>query len=109
LSSLPFALALLSLLIWVYLLALRGGFWRSAERLDRPAAGRDSWPSVSAVVPARMAPTHRPRVAAVAYGAGACFALWAARGGDLWNAFAVAGASGALALWLVFSGAKDAR
>jgi len=61
------------------------------------------------LVPARMAPTHRPRVAAVAYGAGACFALWAARGGDLWNAFAVAGASGALALWLVFSGAKDAR
>jgi len=53
LSSLPFALALLSLLIWVYLLALRGGFWRSAERLDRPATARDNWPPVTAVVPAR--------------------------------------------------------
>ena len=47
------ALSLLSLAIWLYLLALRGGFWRSAERLDTappPAAG---WPAVVAVVPAR--------------------------------------------------------
>jgi len=53
LSSLPIALALLSLLIWVYLLTLRGGFWRSAERLDRPAPALDNWPPVTAVVPAR--------------------------------------------------------
>ena len=52
-SALPLAFALLSLLIWVYLLTLHGGFWRSAERLDQPAAARHSWPSVTAVVPAR--------------------------------------------------------
>ncbi len=51
-------IALLSLLIWVYLLTLRGGFWRSAERLTGSPAPRDSrlgdsWPAVTAVVPAR--------------------------------------------------------
>ena len=50
-------LALLSLLIWLYLLALRGGFWRSAERLeDGPGdweAPPGGWPAVTAVVPAR--------------------------------------------------------
>jgi hopene-associated glycosyltransferase HpnB len=56
-------IALLSLLIWVYLLTLRGGFWRSAERLNdgpAPCATRpdmiwtlDTWPAVTAVVPAR--------------------------------------------------------
>ena len=55
LPTLLLLLALLSLLIWVYLLTLRGGFWRSAERL--PATGgseeRESWPGVTAVVPAR--------------------------------------------------------
>jgi hopene-associated glycosyltransferase HpnB len=47
------AIALLSLLIWLYLLACRGGFWRSAERLDGAPAPRESWPAVTAVVPAR--------------------------------------------------------
>lgn len=46
-------IALLSLLIWVYLLALRGGFWRAAERLDTPPAAPSTWPSVTAIVPAR--------------------------------------------------------
>ncbi|WP_193369621.1 glycosyltransferase [Pelagibius marinus] len=56
-------IALLSLLIWVYLLTLRGGFWRSAERLTGSPRPRDSqpvdsrpggsWPAVTAVVPAR--------------------------------------------------------
>ncbi len=51
-------IALLSLLIWLYLLALRGGFWRSAERLNGGPAPRasgpgETWPVVTAVVPAR--------------------------------------------------------
>lgn len=46
-------LALLSLLIWIYLLTLRGGFWRSAERLDNSPAPQGNWPTVTAVVPAR--------------------------------------------------------
>ena len=44
---------LLSALIWVYLLAFRGGFWRATERLAVPAATLDHWPSVTAVIPAR--------------------------------------------------------
>ena len=51
--SILLATALLSLLIWVYLLTLRGGFWRSAERLESPAGARDRWPAVTAVMPAR--------------------------------------------------------
>lgn len=46
------ALSLLSLAIWIYLLALRGGFWRSAERLAE-APPPAVWPAVTAVVPAR--------------------------------------------------------
>ena len=46
-------LALLSLLIWLHLLTLRGGFWRSAERLRDAPAPQGSWPAVTAVVPAR--------------------------------------------------------
>lgn len=46
-------LALLSLLIWIYLLAFRGGFWRSAERLDSAPTPQGNWPAVTAVVPAR--------------------------------------------------------
>ena len=51
--SILLAIALLSLLIWIYLLAFRGGFWRSAERLEEPAAQPRTWPAVCAVVPAR--------------------------------------------------------
>ena len=43
----------LSLLIWIYLLAFHGGFWRGRERLAHAAAQPDSWPSVVAVIPAR--------------------------------------------------------
>ncbi len=44
----------LSLVIWLYLLLGRHGFWRARPRLDdeRPAAPR-AWPAVVAVVPAR--------------------------------------------------------
>jgi hopene-associated glycosyltransferase HpnB len=44
------------LLIWLYLLAARGGFWLSAQR-DNDGAGSapadGAWPSVAAVIPAR--------------------------------------------------------
>src|SRR5271169_3394189 len=42
------------LVIWLYLIAARGGFWRAADR-DDPSAGVVSggWPSVTAVIPAR--------------------------------------------------------
>jgi hopene-associated glycosyltransferase HpnB len=44
------------LLIWLYLVAARGGFWRAADRddaspLDGLAPG--NWPAVTAVIPAR--------------------------------------------------------
>jgi hopene-associated glycosyltransferase HpnB len=45
------------LLIWLYLIAARGGFWRAAERDgdappgSGPLAG--SWPAVTAIIPAR--------------------------------------------------------
>jgi hopene-associated glycosyltransferase HpnB len=43
------------LAIWLYLIALRGGFWRAADRDDAPlpAAGTVQWPAVAAVIPAR--------------------------------------------------------
>ena len=43
-------------LVWVYLLAARGGFWRAAQRDDaRPTTGAENvpLPSVVAVIPAR--------------------------------------------------------
>lgn len=49
------ALAALSLAIWVYLIAFRGGFWRTAERDDALMAGGtgSALPAVTAVIPAR--------------------------------------------------------
>jgi hopene-associated glycosyltransferase HpnB len=41
-----------SLLIWLYLLLARGGFWRAAER-DGAAPSPLAWPAVTAVIPAR--------------------------------------------------------
>jgi hopene-associated glycosyltransferase HpnB len=44
------------LAIWLYLIAARGGFWRSAERDDdglEPAPAAERWPVVAAVIPAR--------------------------------------------------------
>ena len=51
------ALAAISLSVWLYLLLLRGGYWRAAERDmrfapdDLPAPA--TWPRIVAVVPAR--------------------------------------------------------
>lgn len=55
-SSLMLAslLGLLSLLIWLYLVLARGGFWLARERDDRDQPAEPAaWPSVTAVVPAR--------------------------------------------------------
>jgi len=49
-------IASLCCIIWVYLLAARGGFWRAAQRDDaRPTTGAEDvpLPSVVAVIPAR--------------------------------------------------------
>ncbi len=46
--------AALSLIVWLYLVVLHGGFWRCDQRLDHDdAPGPAEWPSVVAVVPAR--------------------------------------------------------
>jgi len=50
----PAGVALISLLAWIGLLFLRGGFWRADQRLaENETAARRPWPSVAAVVPAR--------------------------------------------------------
>ncbi|HTT83419.1 MAG TPA: glycosyltransferase [Rhizomicrobium sp.] len=48
-------LAGITLLIWVYLLVARGGFWLARERDDigEPGQQLETWPSVVAIVPAR--------------------------------------------------------
>ncbi len=47
------AIAGVSLAIWRYLVALRGGFWRADRRLDEDLAAPPAWPAVVALVPAR--------------------------------------------------------
>lgn len=48
------ALAILSLAVWLYLVAFRGRFWRCDQRLDGDAPPPPAaWPEVVAVVPAR--------------------------------------------------------
>lgn len=43
----------LSLAIWVYLLTLRGGFWRAAQRFETESPAPADWPEVAIVIPAR--------------------------------------------------------
>ncbi|HLG45171.1 MAG TPA: glycosyltransferase [Reyranella sp.] len=45
-------LGLLALAIWLYLLLGRGGFWLARERDEKPTM-LSTWPSVTAVIPAR--------------------------------------------------------
>jgi hopene-associated glycosyltransferase HpnB len=45
--------ALLSLAVWLYLLLLRGGFWRAEQRLGEAGEPLGEWPTVVALVPAR--------------------------------------------------------
>jgi hopene-associated glycosyltransferase HpnB len=46
--------AVVSLLAWIWLLAMRGGFWRADQRLTEAGVEeRASWPPLAVVVPAR--------------------------------------------------------
>jgi hopene-associated glycosyltransferase HpnB len=45
--------ASVSLLFWVGILVLRGGFWRTGQRLADPAPELSQWPGVVCVIPAR--------------------------------------------------------
>ncbi|MBV9062359.1 MAG: glycosyltransferase, partial [Alphaproteobacteria bacterium] len=47
------AAAFLPIAIWAYLLLGRGMFWLAAERDEHPLPKPSSWPSVTAIVPAR--------------------------------------------------------
>jgi len=50
------AIAALSFVVWIYLLAARGGFWRAAQRDDRSMmlpGQHIVWPSIVAIIPAR--------------------------------------------------------
>jgi len=49
----PSLTGVVSLAIWLYLLAARGGFWRAGDRLDGAPPNIESWPDVIAIVPAR--------------------------------------------------------
>ncbi|MPZ31113.1 MAG: glycosyltransferase [Rhodospirillales bacterium] len=51
--SLWTAVGLIALVIWVYLVVARGGFWLARERDDGVPAPPARWPAVVAVVPAR--------------------------------------------------------
>jgi len=48
-------LASIVLVLWLYLIAARGGFWRAAEHdnIEQPESPAMQWPRVSAVIPAR--------------------------------------------------------
>ena len=43
----------LSLIIWIYLLGFRGGFWRTDRQLERQVNNLGNYPSVCVVIPAR--------------------------------------------------------
>jgi hopene-associated glycosyltransferase HpnB len=46
-------IGILSLAIWLYLIALHGGYWRASERLQATYPDPSAWPAVVAIVPAR--------------------------------------------------------
>jgi hopene-associated glycosyltransferase HpnB len=46
-------IALLSLIIWVYLLAFHGQFWRTDQQLEVTSTALEQWPTIAAVIPAR--------------------------------------------------------
>ncbi len=59
-----FFLTVISCLIWLGLLSLRGGFWLSNQRLVAKTTKLEKWPSVCVVIPARneadLIPTTLP-------------------------------------------------
>jgi hypothetical protein len=61
------------------------------------------------IIPAYVAPAKRFRVAALAYGCGAVFALYGASDGDFWGPFFMAGLTGSASLWFIASSRHDRR
>jgi hopene-associated glycosyltransferase HpnB len=51
-AMMAYALAVLSLLVWIYLAGARGGFWCAGDR-EGGGASPEVWPRVVAVIPAR--------------------------------------------------------
>ncbi len=51
--SLLSVFALVSILAWVVLILLRGGFWLADQRLDGQPPHLDAWPEVAVLIPAR--------------------------------------------------------
>jgi hopene-associated glycosyltransferase HpnB len=47
------SIAAISLMIWLYCVFLRGGYWRADVKGDTPAAAPAAWPHIVAVIPAR--------------------------------------------------------
>ncbi len=47
------AISVCSLAVWLYLVLLRGGFWRADTRLEADEGVFENWPAVSVLVPAR--------------------------------------------------------
>ncbi len=45
--------ALVALAAWLFLLLVRGGFWRADQILPAPVGERTQWPAIVAIVPAR--------------------------------------------------------
>jgi hypothetical protein len=45
--------ATVAAVVWAYLVAGHGGYWRTSQWLPRVAGAPDRWPDVVAVVPAR--------------------------------------------------------
>ena len=52
-SNVLAAIAGFSVVIWLYMLLARGGFWHAEPRLDGAPPSLSAWPAVVAVVPAR--------------------------------------------------------
>ena len=48
-----FAIAFLSLIIWLFLLSFWGRFWLADQKLDEQVAKLEAYPSVCAIIPAR--------------------------------------------------------
>lgn len=48
-----FMLSAVSVLIWIFLIFFRGGFWRADQRLGAETKAPEIWPAIIAVIPAR--------------------------------------------------------
>ena len=60
-----------SLIAWVWLVAARGGFWRTDQQLGQAeplGSPDDEWPSISVVIPARNEADTLPRTLPIVLG-----------------------------------------